>query len=132
VRLLAAGSSCRADPIVYVTAHMPDDQRSEGTSGADTVAFMRHLYVERTTQAVQELAAESPELRVRLIDMFTPFQQNQPTTAFPSEVWAVDGVFDFDKIVRIGDGNHPRRLASIYAGEIVADSLDPAELHALP
>jgi hypothetical protein len=132
VRLLAAGSSCRSDPVVYVTAHMPDDQRSPGVSDTDTVAFERRVFLERVQTAVQELAAESPQLKVRLVDVFTPFLQNRATTAFPNEVWATNGVFDYDKIGRIGDGNHPRRLASIYAGEVAADSLDLAELNALP
>jgi len=132
VRLLAAGSSCRSDPIVYVTAHMPDDQRVPGVSDADSVAFARRVFVERTQAAVQELAGESPQLRVRLVDMFTPFLENRASTAFPNEVWATDGVPDYAKIGRIGDGMHPRRLASIYAGEVAADSLDLAELNALP
>lgn len=132
VRLLAAGSSCRTDPIVYVTAHMPDDQRSAGVSDAETVAFARRVFVERVQTAVQELATEAPQVRVRLVDMFTPFLENRPTTAFPNEVWATGGTFDYDKIGRIGDGRHPRRLASIYAGEIAANGLDLAELNALP
>ena len=131
VRLLAAGSSCRADPIVYVTAHMPDDQRVPGVSDAETMAFAQRVFVERTQTAVQELAGEAPELRVRFIDMFTPFLQNRPSTAFPNEAWAANGVFDYDKIGRIGDGMHPRRLASIFAGEAVADGMDLAELNAL-
>jgi hypothetical protein len=131
VRLLAAGSGCRQDPIIYVTGHMPDDQRTPDASDEQTVAFARHLYVERVQSAVQELLAESPELRVRFVDMFTPFVENRATTAFPNEVWATNGIPDYDKICRIDDGNHPRRLASIYAGEIVADSLDLAELNAL-
>jgi hypothetical protein len=132
VRLLAAGSSCRADPIVYVTGHMPDDQRSDGVPGAETVAFARHVFVERVQTAVQQLATESPTLRVRFVDMFTPFLENRPSTAFPAETWAPGGIFDYDKIARIGDGNHPRRLASIFAGEAVADALDLTELAALP
>lgn len=132
VRLLAAGSSCRSDPIVYVTTHMPDDQRVPGVSDADSVAFARRVFVERTQAAVQELAAESPQLRVRLVDMLTPFLENRATSAFPNEVWATGGVPDYAKIGRIGDGMHPRRLASIYAGEVAADSLDLAELNALP
>jgi hypothetical protein len=132
VRLLAAGSSCRTDPIVYVTAHMPDDQRLPGISDAENAAIARHLFVERTQTALQELAVEAPQVRARLVDMFTPFLENRPTTAFPNEVWTTAGVLDYVKIGRIDDGLHPRRLASIYAGEIVANSLDLAELNALP
>jgi hypothetical protein len=75
-----------------------------------------------------KLASSKPEIRARFIDMYTPFLNNQKTTAFPSEVWSNGGVPDYAKIGRVGDLMHPRRLASIYAGEIVADAVDLAEL----
>ncbi|MBI4470687.1 MAG: SGNH/GDSL hydrolase family protein [Acidobacteria bacterium] len=134
VRLLAAGSSCQANPIIYVTAHMPDDQRGDGGDPPDVeyVKQQLHDYVERSKEAVTELRASQPNLRIRFVDMYTPFRVNQPTTAFPREVWSVNGVSDYLKIGRLGDLRHPRRLASIYAGEIVADALDLAELRQLP
>jgi hypothetical protein len=130
ILLLWRGSSCRADPLVVVTGHMPDDQTG-GFADADYVALQRHRFVERARLAVTEVAAEQPALRVRFVDQFTPFLENRPTTAFPAEVWSTDGIPDYGKIVREGDSYHPRRLASIYAGELAADGLDLAELRAL-
>ncbi len=130
VLLLARGSSCRTDPIVVVTGHMPDDQRS-GEPPADYVALALHRFVERSRDAVTELAVTNPGVRVRFADQYTPFIQNRPTTAFPSEVWAIDGIPDYAKIAREDDRYHPRRLASIYAGELAADSLDLQEMRAL-
>jgi hypothetical protein len=134
VRRLAAGSPCQPRPIIYVTGHLPDDQRG-GYPDPPDQAYVRQQvrrFVERTRQAVAELQAEQPSLRVRFIDMYTPFLVSQPTTAFPREAWSLNGVPDYIKIGRVGDPLHPRRLASIYAGEIVADGLDLAELRALP
>lgn len=130
VRLLAAGSSCRADPLVVVTGHMPDDQR--GGSGdppdAEYIALQQHRFVERARAAVEGMAASDPGLRVRFADLYTPFLENRSSTAFPDEAWATDGVLDFAKITREGDTFHPRRLASIFAGEALADALDLADL----
>ncbi len=130
ILLLAHGSACRADPIVVVTGHMPDDQRWGGPD-ADYVAIELHRFVERSRDAVAELAAAEPGVRVRFADQYTPFLRNTPTTAFPAEVWSTGGIPDYAKIARVGDGYHPRRLASIYAGELAADALDLAELRAL-
>ncbi len=130
VLLLARGSSCRADPIVVVTGHMPDDQRG-GQSAEAYVALVRHRFVERARQAVDELGAAEPAVRVRFVDQYTPFLLNTPTTAFPSEVWSIGGIPDYDKIVRQDDRYHPRRLASIFAGELAADGLDLQEMRAL-
>lgn len=131
VLALAAGSSCRADPIIYVTGHMPDDQRGGSKDPPDTtyIAQQKHRFVERAQTAVSELAAESPQIRAHFIDLYTPFLQNKPTAAFPSEVWSTNGILDFAKITRPEDLYHPRRLASIFAGENAADAIDLVELH---
>jgi hypothetical protein len=130
VVLLAHGSACRPDPIIVVTGHMPDDQRWGGPDD-EYVAVERHRFVERARDAVAELAAAEPGIRVRFVDQYTPFLLNTPTTAFPAEVWSTGGIPDYAKITRVGDGYHPRRLASIYAGELAADALDLAELRTL-
>ena len=131
ILLLWRGSSCRTDPVVVVTGHMPDDQRDFTMSEADYVALTKHRFVERARQAVSEIAAAYPTLRVRFVDQYTPFTRNTPTTAFPSESWSANGIPDYDKIVRPDDRYHPRRLASIYAGELAADGLDLAEMRSL-
>jgi hypothetical protein len=131
ILLLWRGSSCRTDPVVVVTGHMPDDQRDYTISDAAYVALAQHRFVERARQAVTEIAAAQSTLRVRFVDQFTPFLDNKPTTAFPSEVWSTNRIPDFDKIARGDDRYHPRRLASIYAGELAADGLDLAEIRAL-
>lgn len=78
-----------------------------------------------------EIAAAWPALRVRFVVQYTPFLENRPTTVFPSEVWTTNGMPNYGKIVRADDSYHPRRLASIYAGELAADGLDLAEMRAL-
>lgn len=130
IRLLARGSSCRSDPLVVVTGHMPDDQTG-GYPDAGYVALQKQRFVDRARQAVTEIVAAEPGLKVRFVDQYTPFLENRPTTAFPAEVWTTNGMPDYGKIVREGDSYHPRRLASIYAGEVAADGLDLAELRAL-
>ncbi len=126
VLLVAQGSNCETNPRIYVTGHMPDDQRGDSNDPPDAeyVALQRHCYVDRVREAVDELKASNPSLRVSFVDMYTPFTQNQKTTAFPNEIWSTGGVPDFQKIGREGDLRHPRRLASIYAGELVADAMD--------
>ncbi len=132
ISLLASGSSCRADPIIYVTAHMPDDQRGGGPpADAAYVAEQTQRFVVRFRDAVRELATEKPAIRVRFVDLYTPFTESKRTTAFPAEVWSKSGVPDYVKIGRIDDTLHIRRLASIYCGELFADALDLAELRAL-
>ena len=121
VRLLAAGSSCRAKPLVFVTAHLPD--RTD-------VAAMTHAFQTRTRTAVTALQAELPG-QVFFIDVYGAFQSNVATKAFPAPGWFSGGVFDNAKISRDGDAYHPRRLASIYAGEVTADALDLVALKAL-
>ncbi len=99
VLLLSHGSSCRADPIVVVTGHMPDDQR-DGEPEDTYVALVKHRFVERALRAVNELATEHPGVRVRFVDQYTPFLLNTPTTAFPTETWSTGGIPDYEKIVR--------------------------------
>jgi hypothetical protein len=125
--LLDGGSNCKKHPIVYVTGHMPDLQDNE-PQNTQTVQKQTHRFVTRMKAVVTKLASSKPEIRARFIDMYTPFVNNQKTTAFPNEVWSNGGVPDYAKIGRVGDLMHPRRLASIYAGEIVADAIDLKEL----
>ena len=120
---LRSGSSCQSNPIIYVTAHLPDY-----SGPGSTPTNLNHWYVDRVRTIVDGYVAGHPGARVHFIDMFTPFMNNQATTAFPSEVWFSGGNFDFAKIGRSGDLAHPRRLASIYAGEIAADQIDLNEL----
>jgi hypothetical protein len=68
---------------------------------------------------------------VYFVDQYTPFLENRATTAFPRELWSTGRVPDYAKIGRVGDRLHPRRLASIYAGELAADAMNLAELRAL-
>ncbi len=127
VHLLAHGSSCKPAPLVVVTGHMPDDQRGgKGPSDAAYVAKQKHQFVERFRASVESLRKE--QIRVRFADLYTPFIENRRTTAFPNETWSTNGVPDYAKIGREGDRMHPRRLASIYAGEIFADAIDLTEL----
>jgi hypothetical protein len=126
VRLLMDGSSCRADPVVVVTAHLPD--RAE-------VAAMDRLFQRLSREAVMELKADGSLAqarrdRIRHVDVYGAFKANQPTKSQPSPKWYAGGRFDLASIGRDGDPLHPRRLASIYTGEIVADGLDLAALNA--
>lgn len=117
VRRLAHGSSCQTNPIIYVTGHMPDNQGS--------VSSLRARFSTDPQQAVNELRVSDPGLNVRFIDIFSAFASNRPTTAFPSPSWlSSSNAFNIARIGRDGDGLHPRRLSSIYAGEIVADAIN--------
>jgi hypothetical protein len=130
ILLLAGGSSCQKRPQIYVTGHLPDDQRGPG-EGPPEAAYLqqqRHRFVERFRSTVDGLRAQHPELSLQFVDLFTPFVENRPTTAFPREIWSRNGALDRAKIGRQGDRMHPRRLASIYAGELLADSIDLARL----
>jgi hypothetical protein len=125
VRLLLDGSSCRADPIVVVTAHSPD--RTD-------VPAMDRLFQRLSKEAVMELKADATLAkrdRIRHADAYGAFKSNQPTKSQPRPAWFNGSAFDLATIGREGDTLHPRRLASIYLGEVVADSLDLAELNAL-
>jgi hypothetical protein len=129
LRLLANGSSCNSNPPIYVTAHMPDDQRTTPGEPTDAayVAQQKQRYITRFRDAVNELKTERPTLRLRFVDLFTPFVDNKKTTAFPAEVWSTGGVPDYAKINR-SDLIHIRRLSSIYIGELFADAIDLADL----
>ena len=127
VKLLLAGSSCLANPIVYVTTHLPDRADLEG---------MERVFLSLAVQAVDELKADTTlsaqaRSRIHLVDVYTAFKTNRSTTAFPNPKWFADGAFDLETIGRLGDPNHPRRLASIYVGEVTADAMDLNELRAV-
>jgi hypothetical protein len=127
VRLLLNGSSCRADPIVVVTAHLPD--RSD-------VAAQDRMFQRLSREVVMELKADAalPQAkrdRVRHADAYGAFKGNTPTRSQPRPAWFTAGAFDLATIGRDGDTLHPRRLASIYMGEVVADSLDLVQLNGL-
>ena len=116
--LVSGGSSSRARPLVIVTGHMPD-------SGASQSAELQ-MFVTWTQAVVAEFAAD-PQRTVRFVDCYTPFLNNTPTTAFPTPAWTLgNGAPDLSKIHR--DGWHPKRLASIYAGEVVADGITLSDL----
>lgn len=126
VQLLAAGSNCQSQPQIYVTGHPPDDQRDSqsGQSNQAYAALQQQRFVSRVQAAVNQLKSRQPGLRVKFIDLFSPFVRNQATRAFPQPNWSQNGIPDYDQIVRSGDRMHIRRLASIYAGEIAADAMD--------
>jgi hypothetical protein len=78
---------------------------------------------------VDELRADATlpagkRARIQHVDVYGAFKTNRPTTALPSPRFFVGGAFDLALIGRDGDTLHPRRLASIYAGEVVADDVD--------
>jgi len=139
ILLLDQGSSCRENPLIYVTAHILDiangvkpNSEQEVTSWLES---QRVYYVEIPQLLIEELSNEFPYLNLRFVDMWTPFYENKSTTAFPNETWwtTVNGVYapDILKIHREDDywsGQHPRRLASIFAGENVADQVDLNDL----
>ncbi len=126
VRLLLDGSSCRTDPLVYVTAHLPD---------REDVSAQTQAFYQRTVDGVNAIRADATLAQskrdlVRFIDVFGAFKANRATTSMPKPAWFNGSAFDLTTIGREGDAAHPRRLASIYAGEIVADALDLSELQA--
>jgi hypothetical protein len=127
--MLATGSSCRQDPLIFVVVRLPDN-RNPGLSDADYLTTMTDRYQTRVLQAVSELAVSAPQIHTRVIDAFSKFLANAPTTAFPNPKWFDGAVFDYALMLR--DDKHPLRLASIYFGEVVADGVDIAELRALP
>lgn len=130
IALLDAGSSCREHPLIIAVAHMPDSGGWSWEMDAGSVdAWMTRQHT-RYVQWTQDVVAEAtswPGSNVRYVDLFTPFVQEQATTAFPSPSW-MDGAAVALDVVHV-DGQHPRRLASIYAGEIAADAF---ELIAVP
>jgi len=142
ILLLDGGSSCREHPIIYVTSHMLDIAGGvEPYSTGEVTSWMntqQSYYVTTPKNLVDELTASNPALRLRFIDMWTPFHEDWQTTAFPAENWwsTINGVSapDLNKIHRENDywsAQHPLRLASIFAGENVADQVDLEELRNL-
>jgi hypothetical protein len=127
VKLLLAGSNCLANPIVYVTTHLPDRTDIEG---------MERVFLSLAIEAVSELKADTTlsaqaRSRIHLVDMYRAVKGNRPSTAFPNPKWFADGAFDLEVIGKLGDPVHPRRLASIYIGEVAADIMDLSELRAV-
>ncbi len=114
------GSSCQTNPLVYVTGHMPDNEVNATTGDAK--------FVVRVRDAVNQYTVAHPSARVRFVDQFTPFKNNTPTTAFPTPNWRSGAGFNMSVIGREGDGLHPKRFASIYAGEVAANALSLDEI----
>ncbi len=112
--LASSGSSCNVNPTVYVIAHMPD-QFSTNQAPA---------YQNTPRTAVIDLNTQYPTKNIRFVDVYGSFYGNVPTTAFPRPTWRTDSGFDFESMLLSGDSGHPARLASIYFGEIVANSID--------
>lgn len=126
IRLLMDGSNCRRDndpPAVYVTSHLPD---------RDDVKVQDRVFGKVIREAFDKVRADTtiPQNkrdRLHFADIYGAFRQNRPTRAFPQPRW-FSGKFDMKTIGHVGDIAHPRRLASIYAGEVAADALDLGEL----
>jgi hypothetical protein len=108
--LVAAGSSCNPNPIVYVTSHMPDQFGSGDESAA---------YRDAPRDAVSELAMSN----VKFVDVYGAFDTNLRTTAFPSPTWKSGSSFNYASILLSGDQGHPSKLSSIYVGEVVANAI---------
>lgn len=136
---LDKGSSCRSHPIVYVTAHLLDvagwNYGYQQSDIDDWMNTQEAYYVTVASQLVNELDGQNGMI-VRFIDMWTPFRNNRTTVAFPAETWwtmdqGTGAIMpDLDKLHR-PDGQHPRRLASIFAGENVADQINIPELRSI-
>lgn len=76
------------------------------------------------------VAQSDPQIRLIFVDQYTPFMSNQPTVAFPSPTWvAANGGADLT-LMHVG-GNHPKRLASIYAGELAGNAIRLSDLATL-
>lgn len=139
---LDKGSSCRTHPLIYVTAHMVDvaawDYGISQTAINSWLDTQRAYYVTIAQDLVAELSSQYPVMHIRFVDMWSPFVDNRKTTAFPAENWQVCGNAsqptlcwpDTDKIHH-PDGQHPKRLASIYAGENAADQVNITELRTI-
>jgi hypothetical protein len=130
IKLLMNGSSCHAvqdPPVVVVVAHLPD--RTD-------VAAQDRVFGKVTREAFEQVRRDGslPQAqrnRLQFADVYGAFKENRATRAFPRPHWYSGSAFDMTTIGQVGDVAHPRRLASIYAGEIVADSLDLAVLKGL-
>jgi len=131
IKLLDAGSNCTNHPLIYVTAHMPDDHQGDFSSTSEYLTVLSDRYYQRTADVVHTMATSDPAIRVRLVDQFHAFMNNTPTTAFPAPSWTLsDATPDINKI-HGGDGYHPLALASIFAGEVTANAMNLSELHGL-
>ena len=127
---LDSGSNCRTHPVIYVTGHILDTGgwnygETEEAIG-EWMNIQKAYYVNIAKRVSSELNANGRH--VFFIDMWTPFYSDKHTTAFPAETWWFVNQYgvripDLDKIHRDRE-QHPRRLASIFAGENVADQID--------
>ncbi|MBU0674766.1 MAG: PKD domain-containing protein [Proteobacteria bacterium] len=161
IELLDQGSNCRTHPFIYVTAHMLDVSGGGDTSFYDDydgesyistwMATQKSYYVTRVQKVVNEMSGANQAMNLRFIDQWTPFYENRATTAFPAENWwttinydqytgELNGAIptgpsrpDLIKIHRgeFGSFQHPRRLASIFAGENTANQINISELRTL-
>ena len=131
---LEQGSNCRTHPIIYVTSHILDSSAwNYNYTQNDIDAWMtkqRTYYVDIAKRVANNLNTDGRI--VRFVDMWTPFYDDSTTTAFPSETWWItngNGVKmpDLAKI-HWDESQHPSRLSSIFAGEVVADQIDIAEV----
>ena len=131
---LDLGSNCRTHPVIYVTAHLLDSAAwnygYEQEAIDEWMDKQKSFYVDIAKRVANDLNSDGRH--IRFIDMWSPFYNDKQTTAFPSETWwktLHSGVKipDLDKIHR-DESQHPRRLASIFAGENVADQIDILEL----
>lgn len=134
---LDAGSNCRAHPIIYVTGHLLDSATwNYGVTRDDIDLWMSNqkaYYVDISRRVAEELNTDGRH--VRFIDMWTPFHDDLITTAFPSETWWTVNANsvrmpDLDKLHR-DSSQHPGRLASLFAGENVANQINIAEIWSL-
>lgn len=139
VMQLDQGSNCRQHPVIYISAHLLDVAGWGYGYFQDSIdewmAIQQSYYVGVAQELAQELDGQN-NMHVRFIDMWTPFRENRSTTAFPSPNWWTiypdTGVSVPDLAMIHHDGEqHPRRLASIFAGENVANQIDITEIRQL-
>lgn len=133
IKLLDAGSKCRTHPLVYVTSHMPDsagwNYNTDSASIQQWNQFQKLRYVDWTSAVIASVKQSSPTILIRYADDYTPFLKNRKTTAFPNPDWLANGGANLAKIHI--DEQHPMRLGSIYAGEVVADAIDLSEVRSI-
>lgn len=134
---LAEGSNCTSEPVIYVTAHILDAAAYEEPQTQNDItawlATQKAYYVDIAKEVAKEL--NTTTRHVYFIDMWTPFYNNSATTAFPNpEWWTTQNGINMPYLTKIHkessnyDAQHPRRLASIFAGEHVANQIDIARL----
>ncbi len=119
--------------MIVVTGHMPDaggwNYEYDNASIQQWMARQQERYVQWNQDVVASFSSD-PAVRVQFVDLFTPFVTDQATTAFPNPSWMDGAGIDIDKLHF--DGQHPLRLASIYAGEVAADAVEMPGLLAPP